>query len=107
MKKLFILILLIMDGLVQAQNTDKNILLRHDNKPIDFTKVNEITLKVVVAIVIKSSDGKIKNIIAARPQTILNVLVAFDNLGYELSNLAMKISLIQSTYSDKKIRETT
>lgn len=106
MKKRFILVLLIMGGLVQAQNTSNNILLRHDNKPIDFTKVNEFTLKEAVATVIKSSDGKIKNIIAARPQTISNVLVAFDNLGYELSDLAMKISLIQSTYSDKKIRET-
>ena len=46
MKKLFILALLAIGGLVQAQNGTTNILLRHDNKPIDFTKINEALEKV-------------------------------------------------------------
>lgn len=91
-------------GLVQAQKNTSNILLRHDNKPIDFTKVNEVTIKEAVAIVIKSSNEKIKKIVAANPQTISNTLVAFDNLQYELTGLSMKISLIQSTFSDDSIR---
>ena len=43
MKKLFLLVLLV-GGFVQAQNNNTNILLRHDNKPIDFTLVNEANL---------------------------------------------------------------
>jgi len=105
MKKLIIFTFLAISGFIQAQNTSSNILLRHDNKPIDFTKVNATTLQEAVTIVIKSSDQKIKKIIAANPQTISNVLVAYDNLQYELTDLSMKIGLIQSTYSNDKIRE--
>jgi len=104
MKKLFILAFLIIGGLAQAQNNTSNLLLRHDNKPIDFTKVNEATIKEAVALVIKSSDEKVKKIIAAHPQSISNILVAYDDLGYELADLSMKIGLIQSTYSDASIR---
>lgn len=104
MKKLFILALLTIGGLVHAQNSTTNILLRHDNKPIDFTKINDATIKEAVAIVIKSSDDKIKKIVAAKPQTIANSLVAFDDLQYELADLSMKIGLISSTFSDESIR---
>lgn len=106
MKKVFILSLFILFGLAQAQNNPTNILLRHDNKPIDFAKVNDATIKEAVAIVIKSSDEKIKKIVAAKPQTISNIIVAVDDLGYELTDLSMKIGLIQSTYSDETIRQT-
>lgn len=105
MKKLFFLVLLIIGGLVQAQNSTSNILLRHDNKPIDFTKVNEATIKEAVALVMKSSDEKIKKIVSAQTQTLSNTLVAYDDLEYELSGLSMKIHLIQSTYSDDIIRK--
>ncbi|HWS60450.1 MAG TPA: M3 family metallopeptidase [Flavobacterium sp.] len=105
MKKLFIIALLFIGGIVQAQKNPTNILLRHDNKPIDFTKVNPTTIQEAVAIVIKLSDEKINNIIAANPQTISNILVAFDDLSYELADLSMKIGLIQNTFSDEKIRE--
>ncbi|SHF81758.1 thimet oligopeptidase [Flavobacterium fluvii] len=104
MRKLFILAILAIGGLVQAQNGTTNILLRHDNKPIDFTKVNDATIRDAVAVVIKSSDEKIKKIIAANPQTISNILVAYDDLGYELSDLSMKIGLISSTFSNEGIR---
>jgi len=105
MKKVFIIALLLIGGFAQAQNNPTNILLRQDNKPIDFTKVNEATIKEAVAIVIKSSNEKVKNIIAAKPQTISNILIAYDDLDYELSGLGMKIGLIQSTYSDDDIRK--
>lgn len=106
MKKIFILALIILTGFIQAQTKTSNILLRHDNKPIDFTKVNAATIEEAVAIVIKSSDEKIKKIVSAKPQTILNVLVASDDLQYELADLSMKIGLIQSTFSDELIRNT-
>ena len=105
MKKLFILTLLIIGGLAQAQNNTSNILLRHDNKPIDFTKINPATIQEAVTIVMKSSDEKINNIIASNPQTISNTLVAYDDLNYEIVDLSMKIGLIQNTFSDEKIRK--
>jgi Zn-dependent oligopeptidase len=106
MKKLFILTLFAISGIIQAQNTTSNILLRHDNKPIDFTKVNAVAIKEAVAIVIKSSDEKIKTIVAVKTQTLSNTLVAFDDLQYEIVDLSMKIGLIQSTYSDETIRNS-
>jgi Zn-dependent oligopeptidase len=106
MKKLFILALLSICGLVQAQNNTANILLNHDNKPIDFTKVDDVTLKEAVAIVIKSSDEKIKSIVDVKKQTVSNTLLAYDDLQYELSDLSMKIGLIQGTYANDKVRET-
>ena len=104
MRKLFILALLTIGGLVQAQNNTTNILLRHDNKPIDFTKINEATLKDAVDVVIKSSDEKIKNLVAVKKQTVSNTLVAYDDLSYELGDLSMKIGLISSTFSNEGIR---
>jgi len=105
MKKLIIFTFLAISGFIQAQNTSSNILLRHDNKPIDFSKIDAATIQEAVAIVIKSSDEKINKIITANPQTIKNILVASDHLYYELTDLSMKIGLIQNTFSDEKIRE--
>ena len=106
MKKLFILTLFAIGGFAQAQNNASNILLRHDNKPIDFTKVYATTIQEAVATVIKSSDEKIKKIVAVKNETLSNTLVAFDDLQYEINDLSMKIGLIQSTYSDETIRNS-
>lgn len=106
MRKIVFLALLLFCGFVEAQNKTSNILLRHDNKPIDFAKVTAATIQEAVVIVIKSSDEKIKNIVAAKPQTISNVLGASDDLQYELADLSMKIGLIQSTFADDKTRNT-
>ncbi len=106
MKKLFIFTLFAISGIIQAQNMQSNILLRHDNKPIDFTKVNAAAIKEAVAIVIKSSDEKIKKIVAVKAQTLSNTLIAYDDLQYEINDLSMKIGLIQSTYSDETIRNS-
>ena len=105
MKKLFILALLSVSGLVQAQYNKVNVLLIHDNKPIDFTAVNDVVIKDAVALVMKSSDEKIKSIVDVKKQTLSNTLLAYDDLQYELSELSMKMGLIQSTYSNDKIRE--
>ena len=105
MKKLFLLSLFV-SGFVQAQNNNSNILLRNDNKPIDFTQVNEATIKEAVALVIKSSDEKIKQIVAVKNQSVSNILVACDNLQYEIGDLSMKLGLISSTFSNDAIRNT-
>jgi len=75
MKKLFILTFFAVAGIIQAQTTPSNILLKHDNKPIDFTKVNAATVQEAVALVIKSSDQKIKNIVAVNKQNVSNTLM--------------------------------
>lgn len=107
MKKLFLLILLLINGFVQAQTNTSNILINHDNNPIDFTKINEATIKEAVTLVIKSSDEKIKKIVAVKNQSVFNILVACDNLQYEISDLSMKLGLISSTFSNDAIRNTT
>ena len=106
MKKLFILTFFTMCSFINAQNKEQNILLRHDNKPVDFTKVNADIIKDAVRIVIKSSDKKVNKIIAVKKQTVENTLTAFDNLQYEISDLSMKIGLISGTYADDSIRNT-
>ncbi|WP_281336702.1 M3 family metallopeptidase [Flavobacterium eburneipallidum] len=104
MKKVFILALLTLSTMIQAQNKVENILLKHDNEPIDYTKVNESIIQEAVAKVIKLSDEKIKKIVAVKTQTIPNTLTAYDDLQYELTDLSIKISLIQSTFSNESIR---
>lgn len=106
MKKLFILTFFTMCSFINAQNKEENILLRHDNKPVDFTKVNSTIIKDAVTIVIKSSDEKVNKIIAVKKQTVENTLTAFDNLQYEISDLSMKMGLISGTYADNSIRNT-
>ncbi|TRX39506.1 Zn-dependent oligopeptidase [Flavobacterium restrictum] len=100
MKKIIISSLLFLTQVGFAQN----ILLQHDNKAINFTKVTPATLQESVTLVIKSSDEKIKKITTVKTQTIANTLVAFDDLQYEITDLSMKLGLISSTYSDDAIR---
>ncbi|HEY6141973.1 MAG TPA: M3 family metallopeptidase [Flavobacterium sp.] len=106
MKKLLILVLLLLTTMVQAQKNTINILLHQDNKPIDFSKVNDQAISDAVAIVIKSSDEKTKKIVAVKKQTVANTLLAYDDLQYELANLSMKIDLISSTFSNEVTRNT-
>lgn len=106
MKKLFILTLFALCSFINAQNKEQNILLRHDNNPLDFTKVNVAIIKDAVTLVVKSSDEKVSKIIAVKKQTVENTLTAFDKLQYEISDLSMKIGLISGTYSDDSIRNT-
>ena len=106
MKKIFILTFFLMCCFINAQNKKENILLRHDNKPIDFTKVNTEVIKDAVSIVMKSSDEKVNKIIAVKKQTVANTLTTFDNLQYEIGDLSMKIGLISGTYADDSIRNT-
>jgi len=56
MKKLFILTFFAVAGIIQAQTTTTNILLKHDNKPIDFTKINAVTVQEAVALVLKQME---------------------------------------------------
>ncbi len=74
-------------GLVQAQNNKANILLSHDNNPVDFTKLDDVVVKEAVVSVTKSSDEKIKNIVDVKKQTVSNTLLAYDDLQYGLSDL--------------------
>ena len=106
MKKQFMLSLLLISGFVHAQNGSSNILLQHDNKPVDYTKISDAVINDAVVTVIKSSDEKIKKITAVKEQTVPNTLLAYDNLLYELTELSMKTNLISSTYSNEVIRNT-
>lgn len=92
-------------NLIQAQKGEQNILIIHNNKPIDFEKINTTTIKDATETVIKLSDKKTAKIIAVKKQSILNTLTAFDNLLHELADLNSKMVLIANTYSNDSIRK--
>jgi thimet oligopeptidase len=103
MKKLLSLFtgLFLLCYLAQAQN----ILLKHDNTPVDFAKITAATVNESVALLIKASDEAISKITAAAGnQTVENTLTAYDGFQYELGDLQSKLGLINSTYSDDSIR---
>ncbi len=105
MKKLFSLFagLFILCYLAQAQN----ILLKHDNTPVDFAKITAAIVGESVTLLIKASDEAISKITAAAgKQTVENTLSAYDGFQYELGDLQSKLGLINSTYSDDSIRNT-
>ncbi len=92
---------------VHAQNTfNSNPLLVHSNQPIMFDKVNAAAIRDAVAQVIKTSDAKLAKITAVNPkaQSVSNTLMAFDELGYEINDLSMKLGLIAATYPDDSTR---
>jgi thimet oligopeptidase len=106
LKKLSIFLLTI-PGVVSAQNSmSTNPLLVHSNAPIAFDKINAERIKDAVSTVIKVSDQRVKAITAipAGKKNIANTLMAFDELGYDLSDLYSKISVVASTYANDATR---
>jgi len=106
LKKLSIFLLAI-PGAVSAQNSmSTNPLIVHSNAPIAFDKINAESIKDAVATVIKVSDQRIKAITAipAGKKNTANTLMAFDELGYDLSDLYSKISVVASTYANDATR---
>lgn len=89
------------------QSVSNNPLLIHTNDPIQFEKVKAPTIREVVKAVTQLSDARVKKIIgvSAKDRTISNILMAFDELNYDLADLSMKIGLIASTFSDRSTRD--
>lgn len=102
MKKLFTIIAAIaFCNAVQAQNP----LLTHNNKLIDFAKVNAADVTASADLLTKMCNKKINSIIqSSGRQTIANTLTALDDLAYEMTDLSSKLGLISSTYGDDSIR---
>jgi thimet oligopeptidase len=105
MKKLFYFLIGMCCMCYMAQG--QNILLKHNNVPVDFATLNAATVNESVVLLIKSSDEAINKITAAaEKQTLENTLFAYDALQYELGDLQSKLGLINSTYADDSIRNT-
>lgn len=102
MKKLFTIIAAIaFCNEVQSQN----LLLTHNNKLIDFARVDAATVAGSVDLLTALCDKKIDAIIqSSGKQTIANTLTALDDLAYEMTDLSAKLGLISSTYADDSIR---
>jgi thimet oligopeptidase len=83
-----------------------NPILIHSNNPIAFDKVNANVIRDAVSQVIHMTDVQVKTIIAglkpgAGPGT---TLAAYDQMTYEMNDLAMKLGLIAQTYPSDSIR---
>ena len=83
-----------------------NPLLVHSNDPILFSDVNALTIKQAVTQIINTSDNRVKKIITipAKARTTANTLMAFDKLGYDITDLSAKLGLIASTYENDSTR---
>lgn len=101
-----ILLIIFSAGSSFAQQT-KNILLVHSNESIPFDKVNAQTIRDAVKEVITLSDTRIKKIVAVpeKSYNTANMLMAFDELLYDLTDVSMKLQLIGVTYVDDSTRE--
>ena len=83
-----------------------NPLLIHSNNPIAFNKVNAGVIRDAVNQVIQMTDAQVKIIIAGlKPGSGPgSTLAAYDQMSYELNDLAMKLGLIAQTNPSDSIR---
>jgi thimet oligopeptidase len=84
----------------------QNPLLVHNNQPILFQQVTAANIRSAVADVIASSKTRVDKIIAvpAKARTTANMLMSFDDLNYEISDLSAKLGVIAATYQDDSAR---
>jgi thimet oligopeptidase len=78
-----------------------NPLLIHSNTAIEFAKVDAAVVKASVADLTKISDVRVKKIIETAKG---NTLAIFDELQYDITDLASKLQLISATYTDDSTR---
>ena len=102
---LVVAFLLVISDIVAQQS---NPLLVHSNKPILFDKVNTSIIQSSVNSLRGLSDQRIKRIAAVQSTSrdYNNTLMAFDELGYDLTDLLMKLRLVAGTYQDDSTRNT-
>jgi len=79
----------------------KNILLVHSNGPIDFQKVDSGVIHDAVEDLIRVSNMR-ANAIIKTPK--INLLTAFDELQYNLTDLSFKLELISNTFANENSR---
>lgn len=103
MKRIFCL--LFISAGICCSATAQNMLLEHNNRPIDFKKLTAVVVQSSADEGIKLCDQKIAAIIqAVAKQTLGNTLHAYDEVSYELWDLSAKLQLISSTSTDDSIR---
>jgi len=107
MKKAFLILIFISGAVLPHVSSGDNVLLMHNNKPLDYTKVDAAVIRNAANITISSCDEKIRRI--ANPAgniTVANTLYAYDEIQYELSDLLSRLGLIAATFTDGSIRDT-
>src|SRR5688500_2764228 len=102
---LIVMLTLLLNLSLAQTKPASNPLLVHTTAPIRFNEVKTAHINEAVASVRAYADKKIKAIsnIPASSRSVANTLMAFDELGYELSEILMKLSLIAGTYVDDSI----
>ncbi len=91
----------------QPTTSQQNPLLVRSNEPLKFDAINASNIKRAVADVIKLSDGRIYNITSntSKAKSLAATLFAFDELSYEITEVAFKLGLISGTYLNDSARD--
>jgi thimet oligopeptidase len=89
-----------------SQTSPLNPLLIHSNQPIAFDKVDAKLIRESVEKTIQLSNGLVNKIIAGLPSGSGpgSTLAVYDEMSYELNDLAMKLGLIAQTYLSDSTR---
>lgn len=106
--KYFLFVLLIGTIVSNAQPiTEQNPLLVHSNEPLKFDAINASSIKKAVADVIKLSDARIYNITSNtnKAKSLAATLTAFDELSYDITEVAAKLGLISGTFLNDSARD--
>ena len=82
-----------------------NPLLAQSNEPIQFEKVNAQVIRDAVQTVINTSNSRVEKIVSAKSRSTANILMAFDELSFDINDLAQKLGLIASTYQYDATRD--
>ncbi|MES1216782.1 MAG: M3 family metallopeptidase [Bacteroidota bacterium] len=108
---LFFIAFIFIQPVLKAQPVapTKNVLLIHSNAPIAFNMVTAATIEEATSAMIILSDERIKKItsIPAARQTAANILLAADEVLYDLADLVIKLGLISQTYTDAAARNAS
>ena len=84
----------------------KNPLLVHSNKPLAFDKVDKTTVREATKEVLAISDKRIKaiDVLSKKGASANEIILAFDELFYDLTDLSAKLGIVLNTYADDSAR---
>ena len=105
MRKPLVLIIILVFSSFYLHAQNQNILLVHSNTAIPFDKVTATTIKDAITALLALSDDRIKKITS--PATKGNLLLAADELLYDLGDLSIKLQLISQTYTNDAARDAS
>ncbi|HVY75276.1 MAG TPA: M3 family metallopeptidase [Puia sp.] len=108
LKQLFtVSFLLVLQTAFSQSGSAQNPLLLHSNDPIRFDRIDAPVIRQAVASVITLSDNRIKHIqgMNVSGNDATGILHAYDELLYDINDVAIKLGLISQTYTSDSARD--